>query len=247
MIKTIIIDDEESGRLSLRKKIEAYCPELNITAEAEDGEQALEIIAKLEPSLIFLDIEMPRLNGFEMLNKITYRNFHIIFTTAYNHYAIKAIRYAAFDYLLKPVDVEELKNAVAGILKANPRDTHGQLEMLKENMQHPKRKINKLAVATVQGLTFLDINDILHLEANSNYTIIHLADKTKLTTAKVLKEFEELLPQETFFRVHHSHIINLSFIKKYIKGEGGFVELENGHNVDVSRSRKKEFLDVFNQ
>jgi len=238
----IIIDDEAKGRLALRQKLKNYCPNVNILAEAADGIEALAAIEKYHPQLIFLDIEMPKMNGFEMLNNIEEKDFQIIFTTAYDQYAIKAIKYAAFDYLLKPVDIEELKIAILRAGNAEPQKTKKQIELLQQNIQHPKKQLNKLAIPTLEGLLFFDINDIIHLEANSNYTFIHFSDKTKITASKTLKEFEDILPEDIFFRTHHSHLINLNFIKRYIKGDGGQIELQNGNYVDVSRRKKEEFL-----
>jgi two-component system LytT family response regulator len=242
MITAIIIDDEAKGRLALRKKLQQYCPSVTILAEAADGLEAIDIIEKHRPQLIFLDIEMPKMNGFEMLNAITEKNFHIIFTTAYDQYAIKAIKYAAFDYLLKPVDIEELKTAVAKIDTKENNQTKNQAQLLQQNIQHPKKQFNKLAIPTLEGLLFFDINEIIHLEANSNYTILFFLNKPKITASKTLKEFEELLPDDIFFRPHHSHMINLNYIKRYIRGDGGQIEMQNGVFVDVSRRKKEEFL-----
>ncbi len=244
MITAIIIDDEAKGRLALRQKLQSYCPEVTILAEAADGIEALSVIEKHHPKLIFLDIEMPKMNGFEMLNTIKQKNFHIIFTTAYDQYAIKAIKYAAFDYLLKPIDIEELKTAVARIAGSETDQTKKQIELLQQNMQHSKKQLNKLAVPTLDGLLFFDINDIIHLEAQSNYTNIFFTNKPKILASKTLKEFEELLPLDIFFRVHHSYLINLNYIKRYIKGDGGQIELQNGTYVDVSRRKKDEFLKI---
>jgi two-component system, LytTR family, response regulator len=244
MLTVIIIDDEAKGRMALREKLMTYCPQIKIVAEADNGQDALILIEKHKPQLIFLDIEMPRMNGFEMLNKVPDKNFHIIFTTAYDQYAIKAIKYAAFDYLLKPIDIEELITAISKVALTENNQTKKQVEVLHQNMQHPKKQLNKLAIATLEGLMFYDINDIVHLEANSNYTYIYLVNKTKITASKTLKEFEELLPDDIFFRTHHSHLINLSFIKRYIKGDGGQIELQNGTYIDVSRRKKEEFLKV---
>lgn len=238
----MIIDDEAKGRLALREKLAAYCPEVNIIAEASNGQEALFLIQQYHPQLLFLDIEMPKMNGFEMLNELKEKNFHIIFTTAYDQYAIKAIRYAAFDYLLKPIDIEELKTAVEKIVASEEQQTKKQLELLQQNLQHPKKSLQKLAVPTLEGLFFFDLSEIVHLEAHSNYTFIHLKDKPKITASRTLKEFEEMLPDDIFFRTHHSHIINLSYIKRYIRGDGGQIELQNGTYVDVSRRKKEEFL-----
>lgn len=242
MITAIIIDDEAKGRLALRQKLESYCPEVVILGEASDGIEALSAIEELHPQLIFLDIEMPKMNGFEMLNAIKEKNFQVIFTTAYDQYAIKAIKYAAFDYLLKPIDIEELKTAVERVISTENTQTKKQIELLQQNMQNPKKQLNKLAVPTLEGLLFFDINDIIHLEANSNYTNIFFTNKPKIIASKTLKDFEELLPSDIFFRTHHSHLINLNYIKKYIKGDGGQIELQNGTYVDVSRRKKEEFL-----
>ncbi len=242
MIKTVIIEDEAKSRSSLRQKLIEFCPVIEIAGEAEDGLEGKNLIEKHQPQLVFLDIEMPKMNGFEMLNVIKEKNFHIIFTTAYDQYAIKAIKYAAFDYLLKPIDIEELKMAVARIADKETGETKKQVELLQQNIQHPKKQLNKLAVPTLDGLLFYDINDIVHLEANSNYTHIFFNNQTKILASKTLKEFEDILPEETFFRVHHSHLINLNYIKKYIKGDGGQIELLNGTYVDVSRRKKDEFL-----
>jgi len=242
MIRTIIIEDEAKSRSSLRKKLAEFCPLVTIVAEGEDGMEGLGLIEKHKPQLVFLDIEMPKMNGFEMLNALREKNFHLIFTTAYDQYAIKAIKYAAFDYLLKPIDIEELKMAVAGIADKETGETKKQLELLQQNIQHPKKQLNKLAVPTLDGLLFYDINDIIHLEANSNYTHIFFNNQPKILASKTLKEFEDMLPTGIFFRIHHSHLVNLNFIKRYIKGDGGQIELQNGTYVDVSRRKKEEFL-----
>ena len=242
MINAIIIDDESKGRLALREKLSAYCPQIQIMAEATNGQEALILIHHHKPQLIFLDIEMPRMNGFEMLNELPDKNFHIIFTTAYDQYAIKAIKYAAFDYLLKPIDIEELRAAVTKIEVQENNQTKKQVELLQQNMQQPKKQLSKLAIPTLDGLMFYNISDIIHLEANSNYTNIYLVNKIKITASKTLKEFEDLLPDDIFFRTHHSHLINLNYIKRYIKGDGGQIELQNGSFVDVARRKKEEFL-----
>jgi two-component system, LytTR family, response regulator len=244
MYKAIIIDDEAKGRLALKQKLTDYCPEIEVIAEADNGPEGIFLIEHHKPRVVFLDIEMPRMNGFDMLNEIKDKNFHVIFTTAYDQYAIKAIRFAAFDYLLKPVDIEELKATVAKIQDVKNTYVKKQVELLRQNMQQPKMQLHKLAIPSLDGLFFYDINDVVHLEANSNYTNIYFSNKTKIVASKTLKEFEELLPEEFFFRTHHSHIINLNYIRRYIKGDGGQIELQNGNYVDVSRRKKDEFLKI---
>jgi len=242
MITAIIIDDEAKGRMALRQKLKDYCPDVQVEGEAEDGQEGLRLIEELQPDIVFLDIEMPRMNGFDMLLQLQRKDFHLIFTTAYDHYAIKAIRFAAFDYLLKPVDIEELKAAVEKIIQNGQQANNGRrLETLAHNLQ---TALNKIAISTLEGLLFFDINDIIHIEAQSNYTVFSFTNRPRLTVSRTLKEFEDLLPSEQFFRTHHSHIINLQYIKRYIKGDGGQIELNNGELVDVSRKKKEEFLKL---
>jgi two-component system LytT family response regulator len=241
-MNAIIIDDESKGRLALREKLKNYCPGIALAGEAEDGETGLTLIERIQPDIVFLDIQMPRMDGFEMLQQLQRKSFHLIFTTAYDQYAIKAIRFAAFDYLLKPVDIEELKAAVEKIIQVGqPVNNGGRLETLAYNLQ---TALNKIVISTVEGLLFFDISEIVHIEAQSNYTVFSFTNRPRLTVSRTLKEFEDLLPAERFFRTHHSHIINLQFIKRYIKGDGGQIELKNGELVDVSRKKKEEFLKL---
>lgn len=243
MLKAIIIDDERKGRIALRQKLLDYCKEVQLLGEAENGEQGLCLIEKHHPDIIFLDIEMPRMNGFDMLRQVKSKNFHIIFTTAYDQYAITAIKYSAFDYLLKPIDIEELKSAIAKIGRLPSHHTEEKLDTLEQNL-HSKKKFDKIVIPTLEGLLFFDINTIIHLEAQSNYTIVYFSNRPKLTASKTLKDFEELLPEDIFFRTHHSHIINLNYIKRYLKGDGGQIEMQNGNYVDVARRKKEEFMKL---
>jgi two-component system, LytTR family, response regulator len=242
MIKAIIIDDEQKSRNALLKKLKDHFPEVEIIAEAENGYQGIELIELHKPNLIFLDIEMPKMNGFEMLASLTHRDFEIIFTTAYDHYAIQAIRCSAFDYILKPVSIEDLTNAIDKInLKYS---TDNRLDVLLKNLSVEKKQKKRIAIASMNDLLFFNIEDVLHLEAFSNYTIIDFVNHAKITTSKTLKDYEDMLPSDMFCRVHHSHIINISHVKKYIKGEGGQVILSNGTVIDVSRRKKDEFLQA---
>ena len=241
MYTAIIIDDEQNGRIALKQKLADYCPGLQLIGEADSGKEGIQLIGQLHPDIVFLDIEMPGMDGFEMLKKISGKAFHIIFTTAYDHYAIKAIKFAAFDYLLKPVDIEELKLAVSRIANTAVHHQTQKLEVLEHNLI-ASNALNKIAIPTVDGLLFFDTNDITYLEAHSNYTGIHFANNQKLMTSRTLKEFEDMLPSDKFFRPHHSYIINLQYIKRYIRGDGGQIELQNGTIVGVSRRKKDEFL-----
>ncbi|WP_161596911.1 LytR/AlgR family response regulator transcription factor [Chitinophaga vietnamensis] len=244
MLTAIIIDDEKKGRIALREKLLNYCPEVMLTGEAVDGAGGLQLIKEQQPDIVFLDIEMPRMDGFEMLNQLPHKKFSLIFTTAYDQYAIKAIKYAAFDYLLKPIDIEELRSAVKRINEQSQDTTEKKLEALQQNLQ-AKPHLSKIAIPTLEGLLFFNTTDIIHLEARSNYTYIYFANCPGLLASRTLKDFEELLPTDTFFRTHHSHIINLNYIKRYIKGDGGQIEMQDGSCVMVSRRKKEEFLKTF--
>ncbi len=209
MLTAIIIDDEQKGRIALRQKLQDYCTAVQLTGEAENGEDGIRLIEKNKPDIVFLDIEMPRMDGFEMLHRLPEKKFHLIFTTAYDQYAIKAFKVAAFDYLLKPIDIEELKSAVSKIYNQSPVNTEKKLVILEQSLDS-KNIFSKIAIPTLDGLLFFNIGDIIHLEASSNYTTIYFKDHPKLTASKTLKDFEELLPAHIFFRTHHSHIINLN-------------------------------------
>jgi two-component system LytT family response regulator len=244
MITAVIIDDEVRGRLALKQKLSAYCPQVEVLGEAANGEAGISLIEKHDPQIVFLDIEMPRMNGFEMLHHLQRKNFHLIFTTAYDQYAIKAIKYSAFDYLLKPIEITELQ---ATIQKAEEHSgynhTRERLEILQQNLTD-QFHLHKIAIPTMDGLLFFNIEDIVYLQAESNYSTVFFKDHPKLLTTRTLRDFEEILPSHVFFRPHHSYIINLNYIKRYIKGDGGQIELQNGHFVDVARSKKADFLRI---
>ncbi|SIN96396.1 two component transcriptional regulator, LytTR family [Chitinophaga niabensis] len=244
MLTAIIIDDEQKGRLALREKLHDYCPDVKLIGEAADGLEGLQLIREKKPAIVFLDIEMPRMDGFDMLHELPEKNFHLIFTTAYDQYAIKAIRYAAFDYLLKPVDIEELRSAIKRAGMQSQPHTNEKLEVLQQNLQ-TRQQLNKIAIPTLEGLLFFNTTDIVHLEAQSNYTNIYFTNAPKLIASRTLKEFEELLPSDIFFRTHHSFIINLHHIKRYIKGDGGQIEMQNGHFALLSRRKKDRFMEIW--
>ena len=244
MPTAIIIDDELNGRIALKQKLTDYCPQVEIVGEAENGRSGIEMIQKHNPEIVFLDIEMPEMNGFEMLINIPEKKFHLVFTTAYDQYAIRAIKYAAFDYLLKPIDIDELKLTIERLLNQPATNLNTKkLETLEQNLL-TKPFLNKIAIPTQEGLLFFDISHIIHLEAQSNYTVLYFDDQTKIMASRTLKEFEEILPTDTFFRPHNSHIINLNFIKRYLRGDGGQVEMKNGTYILVSRRKKEEFLKL---
>ncbi len=242
MLNAILIDDEESNVSSLKEKINRHCKELNIISLCYNAADGIEAINSLQPDIVFLDIEMPVMNGFLLLQNVIFKNFELIFTTAYDHYAVKAIRFSALDYLLKPVEIEELKNAVNRAIEKRTNQTSAQqLEVFLENLPAKTNRFQKIAIPTNDGLQFIKIGDILYLEANMNYTYVVTAAK-KFLVCQTLKSFEDMLPPETFIRIHNSYIINKNFAEKYIRGDGGQVVLSNGIALDVSKRKKAEFL-----
>ena len=237
-----MVDDDDRNLNALAEKLARHCPQVAVAARCNSAAGGIEAIDSLQPDLVFLDIEMPLMNGFLMLQQLQYKNFELIFVTAYDHYAITAIRYSALDYLVKPVEIEDLIAAVGRaaqkrqLAKSNP-----QIELLLEQMQQGARQ--RIAIPTAEGLQFLFIDNIVYLEASTNYTCIYL-EEHKYTVSRTLKDFEDLLPAAVFIRIHHSYIVNKNCVEKYIRGEGGQVVLRNGVTLDVSKRRKAEFLQA---
>ena len=241
MITAIIIDDEPYSCESMVSLLERHCPEVKILDICYSAADALKALAEQTPTLIFLDIEMPHMNGFEMLQKLPSINFSIIFTTSYDQYAIKAIKFSALDYLLKPVDLDELQAAVQKAISKSTQTFPQQFEMLLHKLQNPFSSFNKIAIPTLEGLRMVTVNSIINCTSNSNYTMLSLKNKEKITASKTLKEIEELLEDFSFIRVHHSFVININEVERYVKGDGGYLIMSDGSTIDVSRSRK-EFL-----
>jgi two-component system, LytTR family, response regulator len=244
MIHAIIVDDEEKSRSTLQSLLVKNCPSVKVTTLCESAEAAMKEIERQKPDLVFLDIEMPHQNGFTLLEKIKGTDFDVIFTTAYDHYALKAIKFSALDYLLKPIDVDDLVAAVNKIENKTDRedDKVKDLELLLSNLKI-KSKQAKISVPTFDGLQMLDVEDIVKCAANESYTEIYLTNGTKLMVSRILKEYEDMLSDLNFFRVHNSYLINLRHVKKYIKGEGGYVLMADGETVEVSRRKKTDLLN----
>jgi len=244
-IKAIIVDDEEHCLVTLSLLLTAHCPAVTVVEECRSAKQALEAIEKKSPDLVFLDIEMPLMNGFEMLEQCKAPGFAIVFTTGYDQYALKAIRYSAMDYLLKPVDPDELVHAVMKVQEKRTVPVIAQLELLIGQMKTRDHSFNGLAIPTMQGYEIVTAADIIYCEAKDNATYVILRDNKKVLASRSLKEVEEQLAGFTaFIRVHHSYMVNLSEVKKYVRGEGGYLQMSNGHTVAVSRSRKESLLKM---
>jgi two-component system LytT family response regulator len=242
MITAIIVDDEPYSCESLATLLERYCPDVKLLDICYSAANALKSINEQIPTLIFLDIEMPGMNGFEMLQQLPSINFSVIFTTSYDQYAIKAIKFSALDYLLKPVDRDELQKAVQKAIHRSHETFPQQMEILLQKLSHPTIPINKIAIPTIDGLQMLFVENIISCSSDSNYTVLHLKNKQKITASRTLKEVEEMLEDYAFLRVHHSFVVNLNEVEKYAKGDGGYLVMSDGSNIDVSRSRKEILL-----
>jgi len=247
-IKTLIIDDEIDAREALRLALEKYCPDVKILASCAIPEEGIQSIRELQPQLVFLDIQMPHLSGFDLLAEIGEIDFAVIFVTAYNHYAIKAIKFSALDYLLKPIDPDDLVIAVqkAKNWQAGQDQAH-QYESAFSNLQHQKNRIEKLAIPTSEGILFQETANIIYCRADGNYTTLYLKNHPPVIVSKPLLDFEHYLAGSGFFRIHHSALVNMKHIQKYIKGDGGYVILSDDHHVDVSRRKKEAFLLQLNK
>ncbi len=242
MITATIVDDEPYCCETLATLLERYCPEIKIIDICHSAADALQSIHEQKPHILFLDIEMPHMNGFELLEKLSEINFELIFTTSYDQYAIKAIRFSALDYLLKPIDREELQKAVQKVMSQMQHPIPQQIEILLQKLNHPTIPVNKIAIPTMEGLQMIFVDSIISCGADSNYTILLLKNKQKITASRTLKEIEEMLEDYSFARVHHSYVVNLNEVDRYIRGEGGYLLMSDGTNVDVSRSRKEVLL-----
>ena len=245
MIKTIIIEDEPVSRDLLTLMLQRYKSDIDIIDVCANPTDGIESITKHEPDLIFLDIQMPKMNGFDMLKKIGNINFEVIFTTAFDQYAINAIRISALDYLLKPIDDEDLATAIEKckerLLNKKPAQ---QFENLFNNLTNKNPLDKTLALSASDGISFIKMSDILRVEANGRYAKFYLLNKETILVSKTLGDFEEILTANQFFRIHDSSIINLNHVKKYIRGDGGTVLLSDNTELDVARRRKEEFVKL---
>lgn len=246
MIKAIIIDDEVHCIDTLSMLLADYSPEVELMDKCMSAKKGLEAIEKIKPDLVFLDIEMPIMNGFEMLEQLKQIPFSVIFTTSYDQYAIKAIRFSALDYLLKPIDPKELINAVQKIQGKKLPPSAEQFRMLIDRVYNKGNKITRLAVPTSEGFELIPVEEIIYCEADDNYTHLFLKNKKRIVACRTLKEVEEQLSDfASFIRVHHSYIVNLNEVNKYVRGEGGYLIMSDGTTVNVSRSRKEALMKIF--
>lgn len=248
MIKTVLIDDESNALEMMEWLLQTYCPQVEIAAMCTSAQQGIEAINKHKPDVVFLDIEMPVMNGFDMLEQFDDLFFDVVFCTAYDQFALRAFKYSALNYLLKPVDPEELKNTVQRIEKFKAVPTREQFNLLLQNLKNTEKTTpQRIALTHNDGLIFVPTAEIVFCEAESNYTKVHLADGKKIMVSKVLKDLDEALAGPDFYRVHSSFLININRIKKFIRGEGGYLVMDNDAMVSISRSRKQEFMELFSK
>jgi len=243
-MRTFIIDDEPDAINALKIIIEEFLPELEIVGTYSDSLKARDAIPEKNPELVFLDINMPGLNGFELLEALPHRNFKTIFITAYDEYAIKAFKYSAIDYILKPIDIDELQLAVDRAIDAPIANNEQNENKYKKLFESINNGSEKLVISTYEGIYYVDPQEVVYIQADSAYSKIIFKDAEPLLVAKGLKEFEELLPSNSFFRNHHSFLININFVRKYTRVDGGSIEMSNGDQIPLARRKKNEFYDL---
>ena len=238
----ILIDDEPNATEALTNMLRMTAPDVTVVAVANDPQQGLEKIRELQPDLLFLDIQMPHMTGFELLEKLGKFNCSVIFTTAYDQYALQAFKVSAADYLLKPIDLDELEAAVekARERKMATQPDFSAFERLFRQVQKPEAQ--RLALPTSDGLIFVPVINIVRLQSDSNYTTFYLESKEKIVVSRTLGEYEDQLDKQNFCRIHHSHMINLSHLRRYIKTDGGYAEMSDGSRVEISRRKRDDFV-----
>jgi two-component system, LytTR family, response regulator len=242
MISVVIVDDELSAIESLVWELKHFKSDISVVAQFSNPDEALDYLSSNSPDCLFLDIQMPTMDGFQFLNKLTSRNFAVVITTAYNEYAIKALKHEAIDYLLKPIDSDDLQETIKKVKKYKSKQTselNFELAFKQFNERFNKKKVT---INTDGKLIFIDADDILLVSGDGNYSTIELANNQKIVVTKKLKEVNSLLPQDHFFRIHNSYIINLNHLKEFIKSDG-YVVLTNNKKIPVARQRKSDFLE----
>lgn len=249
MITAILVDDDVNLRKGMKKLIQRYAPEINILGEAEGVEEAIEVFNKVNPQVLFLDIRLNDGTGFDILEKLTAASgkveSQVVFITAHEEYAIRAFRFSALDFLLKPVDPDELIKVLEKIKNTiRKMDTFGHIDLLLENIRNKVDNFKKIALSTIDGIHLFDISDIIRCESTDNYTTFYIQNSKPVLISKTLKEYEELLAKHGFERIHQSHLINLAYLKSYIKKDGGYVIMTDNTHLPVSQRKKDRLQDI---
>lgn len=243
MLQVAIVEDEKHSRETLKNLLEEYCDDITIVGMAGSVNEAVGMIRNSRPELVFMDIELQTGTGFDVLKTLSDQSFEVIFTTAFEQYAIKAIKFSSIDYLLKPIDIEELQQAVAKAnVKKNDEQYQKQLEILLTNFKQPNGENKNICLSTAEGIEFVKVHDIIYCEANGSYTNFYLKEGKKIIVSKHLKEYETLLSEYDFMRVHNSFLINLLEVKRFVKTDGGYILMKNDEAVSISQKKKDEFL-----
>jgi len=252
-VTCIIVDDELQNQEVLARMIDQFCPSVRVLGRAETVDGAVKLIESMKPHVVFLDVEMPGGNGFTLFDKIQSPDFFTVFTTAHAEYAIKAIKFAAFDYLLKPINLTELKNAVEKVAEklrtqnGNTSNNTKMAEVLRANKRDQSFEFKKIALPSAEGLEFFQVSEILRCEADRAYCTFHLTGQRKIIVSRSLKDYEDILSEANFFRLHKSNMVNMAHVKKYIRGKGGFVVLSDNSLVAVAVRKKDELLQFLNK
>ena len=245
MLRTLIIDDELSNRQFISGMLEQHFPNVEVIGEAEGVASGLEAIRNLSPDLVLLDIRMEDGEGFDILSQLGAIDFKIIFITAFEEYALKAIKFSALDYLLKPVSLPEMKKAIEKAENQIIKDLHVQLAELNTNLQSINNK--KIVLRSVDKLQIIPVQDIMHAEADRNYSNFFINNSKKITVSYPLKDYEDMLIEQGFFRIHKSHIVNLAFIESYVKSDGAYITLNDGSSLPVADRKKAALLEIINR
>ncbi|WP_222165205.1 LytR/AlgR family response regulator transcription factor [Edaphocola aurantiacus] len=245
MIQALLVDDEPKNSEILSEILRRYCPSVSVAGICADIMEAEKMLSEVQPQLIFLDVQMPGGSGFDLLDKIRHQRIEVIFVTAHNDFMLQAIRYSALDYILKPIAIPEIIDAVSRAAeRLAGKQMMQQLELLLSNMQKAAPD-QKIAIPHMEGYLFVQISDIMRMEARGAYTEIFGNNGKSWLVSKNIGEYEQILPDALFIRVHHAHLVNLQYVKAYHKGRGGYIEMENGSTIEVSVRRKDAFLDRF--
>lgn len=246
MKRLVIIDDEADARENIKHLLALYCPDTQLLAEADSVATGVEVIQQYKPDIVLLDIMMEDGTGFDLLDMVRPIQFHVIFVTAHDDFATKAFDYNAIHYLLKPINPESLRQAIERAdTRTSPRYIEQQIKNIVESWS--TKRFDKIALPSSEGLIFLKLSEIVRLEADASYTTFFSIQKEKVTVSRNMKDFEELLPKDNFFRTHQSHMVNVHYVKKYLREDGGYALMEDGSKIMIARRRKDEFLSLLTQ
>jgi two-component system, LytTR family, response regulator len=242
VIEAVIVEDEAKGLNNLKNLLDKYCPQVRVTGEAGSVEKGAALLLNSKPDVAFLDISLPDGLVFQMLNRVRPIEFEIIFVTAYEEYAIKACEYSSIGYILKPIDPDILKSAVARVQPRRNTESDRRLDIFNSYYNNPNA-FTKMSIAALDGIYFVNIRDIVRFEAEDNYTHIFLKDGERITASKTIKAYEDMLAPFNFYRVHKRHVINLNYMRKFVKGDGGYLVMDDNIQIEVSRRRRPAFME----